>query len=52
MLCIEVNGNGKTFNGQGEQYWDGLGELGSTKPHPMMKWVSLWALLVTSPNLN
>ncbi|KAB5592646.1 hypothetical protein CTheo_3910 [Ceratobasidium theobromae] len=37
MSCIEVNGNGKTFNGQGEQYWDGLGETGTTKPHPMMK---------------
>ncbi|ELU43744.1 polygalacturonase [Rhizoctonia solani AG-1 IA] len=32
-----VNGNGHTFNGQGEQYWDGLGSSGTTKPHPMMK---------------
>ncbi|GAB1527215.1 hypothetical protein RhiTH_010390 [Rhizoctonia solani] len=32
-----VNGNGYTFNGQGQEYWDGLGSSGSTKPHPMMK---------------
>ncbi|QRV99630.1 polygalacturonase [Ceratobasidium sp. AG-Ba] len=33
---IQFNGNGHTFNGQGEQYWDGLGATGTTKPHPMM----------------
>ncbi|CAE6478829.1 unnamed protein product [Rhizoctonia solani] len=32
-----VNGNDYTFDGQGDQYWDGLGSSGSTKPHPMMK---------------
>ncbi|KAF8599649.1 glycoside hydrolase family 28 protein [Ceratobasidium sp. AG-I] len=34
---VTFNGNGYTFDGQGEQYWDGLGSSGSTKPHPMMK---------------
>ncbi|CAE6369661.1 unnamed protein product [Rhizoctonia solani] len=34
---ITFNGNGYTFDGQGDQYWDGLGSSGSTKPHPMMK---------------
>ncbi|CAE7224497.1 unnamed protein product [Rhizoctonia solani] len=36
-FLFPVNGNGYTFNGQGEEYWDGLGSSGSTKPHPMMK---------------
>ena len=35
-----VNGNGYYFDGQGEQYWDGLGSSGSTKPHPMMKYTT------------
>ncbi|KAG8731510.1 hypothetical protein FRC11_003954 [Ceratobasidium sp. 423] len=34
---ITFNGNGYTFDGQGDLYWDGLGSSGSTKPHPMMK---------------
>ncbi|EUC65131.1 endo-polygalacturonase [Rhizoctonia solani AG-3 Rhs1AP] len=29
---ITFNGNGYTFDGQGDQYWDGLGSGGSTKP--------------------
>ncbi|KEP46687.1 putative endo-polygalacturonase [Rhizoctonia solani 123E] len=36
-MDITFNGNGYTFDGQGDQYWDGLGSSGSTKPHPMMK---------------
>jgi hypothetical protein len=36
---LEVNGNNQTFNGQGEKYWDGRGESGSLKPHPMMKYM-------------
>ncbi|CUA74723.1 polygalacturonase [Rhizoctonia solani] len=34
---ITFNGNGHTFDGQGASYWDGLGDGGVTKPHPMMK---------------
>ncbi|KIM89422.1 glycoside hydrolase family 28 protein [Piloderma croceum F 1598] len=32
------NGNGKTLDGQGAQYWDGKGTNGGvTKPHPMVR---------------
>ena len=49
---MTVNGNGHKFNGQGEQYWDGLGGTGTVKPHPMMKCVISLASILTMSDLN
>ncbi|EEB89725.1 hypothetical protein MPER_12145 [Moniliophthora perniciosa FA553] len=40
LTAITVNGNGRKFDGNGPEYWDGLGGNGGvTKPAPMMKYV-------------